>query len=129
MKLSFPAESVVTLDFEANNALPESERVRVTIKWPTVKEDGLLPALEFVDHPRPTKDDPDAKISIATDKSLAEFADYVLRHHVKTVENLDGVASGADLADLPIASAGEVVWATVIAFRAGPGCVLAKKKD
>lgn len=129
MKLVFPAESTIVLDIAANKDLPDAEKVKATIKWPTVKENGDIPKLVFEDFPAPTEENPNATKSRATNKSLQDFADAVLRRQVKKIDNLEGVATGEDLANLPEDAAAEIIWAIVVAYRAGPNAVIEKKKD
>jgi hypothetical protein len=129
MKLAFPSESTIVLDIGANKDLPDAEKVKATIKWPTVKENGDIPKLVYEDVPAPTGENPLATRSRATHKSLQYFADAVLRRQVTKIENLEGIATGEDLANQPEDAAAEIVWAIVVAFRAGPGAVIEKKKD
>lgn len=130
MKINaFPRESVIILDFPENMAQPEEKRVWIKIKWPTNAEEGRIPDLVFEDVPAPTEENPEATTRRATKKSLYMFADAMMRNHVTEIGNLEDVTTGAALADLPADAAPEVFWASVIAFRAGPGAVLEKKKD
>lgn len=144
----FPRESRIILDFEANKELPEAERVVATIRWPTQAESGDLPEMEFEEVPAPPEDpskqetpqetpDTEEKVQAprrtrhATKKSLHVFSDAVMRRQVVKIENLEGISTGAELADLPAGGdlLDEIFWSIIIAYRAGPGAVIEKKKD
>jgi hypothetical protein len=47
---------------------------------------------------------------------------------VPKIGNLEGVEKGVDLLAQPKDNVAEIVWAIIIAFRAGPGAILEKKK-
>ncbi len=128
VKLPFPRQSDVILNISANADLPEHERVYATILWPTLEEAQALPELVYVDRPYPTQENPNGTAKFATDESLVRFAAHVLVHHVPKIGNLEGVEKGVDLLAQPKDNVAEIVWAIIIAFRAGPGAILEKKK-
>lgn len=129
MKIPFEKESSYAPDFRGNLQLPEAERILVTISWPSVLEGSRLPELEFETVPAPTEKEPDKTVSRATNKSLTAFADAVLRERIPRIKNLEGITSGAQLADAPEEVFAGLVWDIVLKYRAGPGAIIEKKKD
>lgn len=129
MKIPFERESTYITDWRGNMNLPEAERIKVTISWPTVLESSKLPELDFVQEPDPTADDPKRTVTRVTSESLARFADAVLTQRVPRIENLEGIATGADLAVAPEEVFAGLIWDIVVRYRAGQGALREKKKD
>lgn len=129
MKVPFEKETTYAPEWRGNLELPEAERVLVTISWPSVREGSLLPDLVYEDVPAPTEDEPDRKVSRATNESLSSFADAVLRQRIPRIEHLDGITSGSQLADVPEETFGGLIWDIILKYRAGPGALIEKKKD
>lgn len=129
MKVPFERETVFFPDWRGNMTLPEEERVRVTISWPTVLESSKLPDLKFETEPDPTDEDPKRTVTRATSESLSRFADAVLRQRVPKIENLEGISTGAELADAPEDIFAGLIWDIVVKYRAGQGALIEKKKD
>jgi len=129
VKIPFEKETSYAPNFRGNLELPKTERVLVTISWPSVLEGSRLPELEFETVSAPTETEPDRTVSRATNKSLAAFADAVLRERVPRIENLEGITSGEQLADAPEEIFADLVWDIVLTYRAGPGALIEKKKD
>jgi len=129
MKVPFERETVFSPDWRGNMTLPEEERIRVTISWPTVLESSKLPDLKFETEPDPTDEDPKRTVTRATSESLSRFADAVLRQRVPKIENLEGITSGAELADAPEDIFAGLIWDIVVKYRAGQGALIEKKKD
>jgi len=129
MKVPFERETVFSPDWRGNMTLPEEERIRVTISWPTVIESSKLPDLKFETEPDPTDEDPKRTVTRATSESLSRFADAVLRQRVPKIENLEGITSGAELADAPEDIFAGLIWDIVVKYRAGQGALIEKKKD
>lgn len=129
MKVPFERETVFSPDWRGNMTLPEEERIRVTISWPTVLESSKLPDLKFETEPDPTDEDPKRTVTRATSESLSRFADAVLQQRVPKIENLEGITSGAELADAPEDIFAGLIWDIVVKYRAGQGALIEKKKD
>ena len=129
MKVPFERETTYITDWRGNMDLPEAERIKITISWPTVLESSRLPDLDFVQEPDPTEEDPQRTVTRATSESLSCFADAVLKQRVPRIENLEGIATGADLAAAPEEVFAGLIWDIIVHFRAGQGAILEKKKD
>lgn len=129
MKVPFEKETTYAPEWRGNLELPEEERVLVTISWPSVREGSLLPELKFEEIPAPTEEEPDRKVSRATNESLSAFADAVLRQRIPRIAHLEGISSGAQLADAPEEIFAELIWDIIIKYRAGPSALIEKKKD
>ena len=129
MKVPFEKETTYAPEWRGNLELPEAERVLVTISWPSVLEGSVLPELEFEEVPAPTGKEPERKVSRATNESLSEFADAVLRQRIPRIEHLDGISSGSQLADAPEENFAGLIWDIILKYRAGPGALIEKKKD
>ncbi len=127
--IPFPKQSVVILDITANKGLPDDQKATATIVWPTYEEDARLPELVYETKLRPTEENPNATVRLATDESLGKFGAHILRHHISAIANIEGIEKGEDLLSQPKDAVEEIILAIIIAFRAGPNALLEKKKD
>jgi hypothetical protein len=137
MKVVFDKETTFTPDWNGNLELPEAERVTYVIRWPSVLEAGMVPELHFEtkETTLPVKKGKDGKegepkkipIRVPEGKSLAIHADHILRKHVPSIINLDGIINGEALAESPDDVFSLLVLDIILRFKEGPRHILEKK--
>jgi hypothetical protein len=137
MKVVFEKETTFTPDWNGNLELPEVERVTYVIRWPQVLEGGMVPELRFEtkEAALPVEMGEDGKegepknipVRVPEGKSLAIYADHILRKHVPSITNLDGITNGEELAESPDDVFALLVLDIITRFREGPRKFMEKK--